>query len=230
MHVATPTIPHEHPYNTTYIRILEDLIDKGIKSGLFDYLDFAHFNIVGDLPFPEDLLNKKGIKNYKITHNGELLDYELPTLRLLKNFADSNPDYKIHYNQTLSVSPWNWNGNKWKDRRDMHFYFSVENFHRCLNKLETYDSCGANWNKDMGDGYDEYVPHYSGNVWWANASYISELPSVDWLIDPDNFILDYRHQAEFWIGMGKKHKHFNFFSWRDLDREDSLSRERYAFV
>ncbi len=224
MHVATPVIGNNHAYNTTYERIIKDIVEKGNKSGLFDYIDYVHFNVVGDLPFPEHLLN---FDNYKITRVGNLLDYELPTLRLLRDFVDNNKDYKVLYTQTLSVSTWNWNDPKMMDRRNMHFYFSIENFLKCIEKLETHDSCGANWNKDMRDGYEDYVPHYSGNIWWANAEYLSKLPTIDWIINPENFILDYRHQAEFWIGMDEKHKHFNFFSWADIEKENALPLERY---
>ena len=71
MHVATPVIGNNHAYNTTYERIIKDIVEKGNKSGLFDYIDYVHFNVVGDLPFPEHLLN---FDNYKITRVGNLLD------------------------------------------------------------------------------------------------------------------------------------------------------------
>ena len=49
-------------------------------------------------------------------------------------------------------------------------YFLITKYQTCVEKLETYDTCGANLRT-----YPQL--HYSGNFWWATSDHIKKLPS-----------------------------------------------------
>lgn len=44
-------------------------------------------------------------------------------------------------------------------------YFCIKKHNECLEKLKSYDICGVEWRI-------EPHPHFAGNFWWANSSYI----------------------------------------------------------
>jgi hypothetical protein len=83
------------------------------------------------------------------------------------------------------------------DWRKYMTYFNVTKYFECLKALDQYDSCGVDFSE---------VPakHFSGNFWWSNSNYIKTLPSIEKISNP-NFpsILTVRHNAEFWLSMGK---------------------------
>jgi hypothetical protein len=74
---------------------------------------------------------------------------------------------------------------------------------KCVELLEQYDCVGTDWTTRHPNDNSVVDPHYSGNFWWANSSYISRL-------DP-NYLNERRHNSEYWIGTGNP-KYFNFFS------------------
>ena len=153
---------------------------------------------------------------------------ELPTIQLVDSFCREHLDYKILYLHTLSVSTYNWDILGYKDRRDLYFYFTIDRYKDCIEALNEYDACGSNWNKDI-QKFAKYAPHFSGNIWWANSSYIQTLPTYEWLDTPANYVLDRRHNAEFWIGMNPKIKYKSFYTWNysNLEGGERLLKAEY---
>ena len=52
----------------------------------------------------------------------------------------------------------------------------IEKWRDCVSALDTYDVAGVNY-------FNEPAPHFSGNFWWANSSYVRHLPdpsTKDW--------------------------------------------------
>ena len=64
---------------------------------------------------------------------------------------------------------------------------------------------------------------------WANSSYIQTLPTYEWLDTPANYVLDRRHNAEFWIGMNPKIKYKSFYTWNysNLEGGERLLKAEY---
>lgn len=220
MHVATLK---------NYQQIVNDVIDRLLVSNLINEILFIHFNVVGNglLDFgklPNQYRDKLIVSRY-----GNLRDFEVPTIKLImdyvKNLRKNTP---VLYLQTLSVSPWNYNIPGYWDRRDLFFYQTINKFKNCLEHLKIYDACGCNWNKDMSL-FCDYQQHFSGNIWWANSEYLKTLPNYEWLIQKENYVIDLKHQPEFWIGMNPKIKHKSLYTWdfTDLEGGERLKKERY---
>jgi hypothetical protein len=57
-------------------------------------------------------------------------------------------------------------------------YFVIERWEDCIRVLDVCDACGGdiNWHP---------WPHFSGNMWWANAGYLRTLPDPEQLTPSD---------------------------------------------
>lgn len=130
------------------------------------------------------------IKNFHIEYNLNLHMEESDTLLSLSRFADQHVNAKILYTHTKGITRYpNTNTDDW--RRLMQ-YFCVERWRECIDLLDDHDALGCN----LGVSHDWGPnPHFSGNFWWANASYINRLNS-SYLKDSN------RYMREFWIGSG----------------------------
>ena len=134
-----------------------------------------------------------------IVHSsGNLGDYELPTQNLLWNYAKTNATAKILYLHTKGIG-------KEKnacieDWVDYMLYFCVEQWQDATAFLETHDTVGV-------DLLQLPSLHYSGNFWWANASYIQTLPSPYEFANLNKYpnpLNSQRHNQEFWICYGNQ--------------------------
>lgn len=126
--------------------------------------------------------------------------YEAHTLCVLRDFCKNNPEHKVLYFHTKGISrpftdsklfpsnnnkPWTFN---WRNSMQWH---CIVNHVNCLSDLDSHDIVGTKWI------WGPSPPHFSGNFWWANASYINTLT------DPMEFKhwwLWGRFSCEFWIG------------------------------
>lgn len=176
-------------------------------SGLIEAADYIHIGVNGDkqlFDFPEKA---------KIVYNTNWKE-ETETLVALKNFAESNPDYKILYFHMKGASKETLVANSW---RLMMEYFVIDRWKECVDYLDAYDCVGQTW-KPLGptlwaDGsitHNDGLACYCGNFWWANAKYIQTL---------DHGYLDtnYRFDREFWIGTNKNAKAKSFMQYTDED-------------
>lgn len=101
----------------------------------------------------------------------------------------------------------------------------IEKWKECVESLDTYDVAGVNY-------FDEPAPHFSGNFWWANSSYIKTLPdpsTKDWWYQlkaetKDNWLKTApdRFRDEMWTCSNKDCK---VFSVKNLDRVTNLSAQ-----
>ena len=133
----------------------------------------------------------KNIKDFNFHPYKE--NNEFDTLEELSKFCKENESAKVLYIHTKGVTTPN--NPCISDWRKYMSYFLIEKYDDCLNALKTVDACGVDWQEHP-------EPHFSGNFWWANASYINKLPSIETISNPANRpTLTLRHQAEFWIGM-----------------------------
>ena len=74
-------------------------------------------------------------------------------------------------------------------------YFMITKHSECLEKLEKYDAIGCNY-------LSQPHPHFSGNFWWANSDYLSNL-NTDKLVA--------RHDAEWWV-LSKTDNFYSIFN------------------
>ena len=125
---------------------------------------------------------------------------------------------------------------KWRNYIE---FFLIEKWRTCVNKLnvpslltqfgtyQTFDTVGTEWlpyfavnelgsKEAIGKLHD--FGHYSGNMWWANSSYIKTL---DWsFVENTNYffggkIEGRRFLSEAWIGLGKP----VFYNFHNTNRD-----------
>ena len=128
-------------------------------------------------------------------------NYENNTLKLIRDFASSevgdSPLMYFHNKGTTHTdSPSFVYNESWRLFME---YWNIFRWRSCIEALEFHDCVGTNWAT-----YPR--PHFSGNFWWANSSYINRL---------DHTMLDSRKRPdeEFWIGSAS---HIEGFSKCDL--------------
>lgn len=126
---------------------------------------------------------------------GGTSQFEFPTMALLQNIAKVYHEDTYLYIHTKGVSSsFNLAIEDW---RNYMLHFLVDRHDICESALKTHDCVGVDWRIDP-------LPHYSGTFWWANGNYLAKLPDIESLGKSDApYVLSKRHNAEFWIGMGK---------------------------
>ena len=169
------------------------------ESGLFARISRLLVGVVGDpnedISVLVDLLGK----NAFVRQLGPLEEFEFPTLQWLYEEIQSE-DAACWYAHTKGVSAPSDENIKWRMEMESVVF---DQYEKCLDALKTYDTCGTRWRLN---GPSANNPHYSGNFWWANSSYLRTLPS------PMTLRVGYwwgRHGAEFWIGRNPKIQAFN---------------------
>ena len=173
-----------------YQDIFDEIYSQIIESNLINQVGSINLCIVGQ----GDLIIQENDK-IKIYQDSDISSGEFFTLDLLKTFSDSvEKNHKILYLHTKGVTtPDNPCIEDW---RKYMTYFNINQYEKCLYSLNQYDSCGV-------DLVNDPTLHYSGNIWWANSSYIKKLPTINEIKFPKTPpILSIRHNAEFWICMG----------------------------
>lgn len=215
------------------------------RSGLYDFADFIFVGVNGTKenqplePMPYDLVKiNRVFKNSKFE-----IDSEYVTMKAIYDYACVEENAQILYIQSKGVSWWHepqhaeepvstpkgyvsrklvfQNTQYWRKYLE---FFLIDNWKRCLELLEDHDTVGTEWLFDSYIGnYNYPIPHYAGNMWWANSSYIRKL-------DPNfitNNMLLGRYSKELWIGT-KNPKYYNFFdSGRNL-YADPIFEEEYT--
>jgi len=172
---------------SSYISLIE-------STKLLNITNTIILSYVGDIPIPVLSFSNEVMEKIVVNRTSRNLnDYEVPTQQLLYEFCFNNKDYKLLYIHTkgvgksinLCIEDWIY----------YMLYFLIEQHGLALKELETHNSVGV-------DLRDLPTLHYSGNFWWANASYIITLPSpcefknINVYPNPLN---SERHNQEFWI-------------------------------
>jgi hypothetical protein len=137
-------------------------------SGLLARTSKLLVGVVGDpeedLSLLVDLLGPNAI----VRQLGSLADFEFPTLQWLYEEVQSR-GVACWYAHTKGASAHREDQAQWRLRMEAVIFDQHE---RCLEALETYDTCGMNWHS----GPVGHQPHYPGNFWWANSRYLHKLP------------------------------------------------------
>jgi hypothetical protein len=187
-----------------YQTMMKEQFDKLRLSGLFDACDHLYIGITehpGRVPengveWARDYWKDFSDKVWIVVHPGN--NEEKDTIRWIRDYVFGFPDDYIFYLHTKSVTKCTPATEDW--RRYME-YFNIEIWRDCITKLDLgYDCCGIMWNQDTPIGY---FPHFSGNFWWAKASYLKTC-------NHGYLESDWRYHREFWVGSGANVKAFEF--------------------
>ena len=171
-----------------YKKIVEEQVKKIENSGLLDAVEKIWYVVVGDNGFringdKYQLLAQSS--NMKLTEN-----FTINMLRteVLLNMTD---DYKVFYIHTKGVTRQKKSIYLWRIYME---YFNITMWLHCVDALFHADAVGVNRRI-----YQKTRVHFSGNFWWARASYLKTLPqlSVEGYGREVN-----RWDGEFWIGDG----------------------------
>ena len=149
--------------------IVGGLIDKIHQSGLYDQVLEIRCGILGN-PSPSQIL--KDPKCRLIYQSMDLSTGESVTLNLMREHAaNMQPNINILYLHSKGVRT---NGQNpcIEDWTKYMAYFNIECWRECQIGLNLYDTTGVNLSSQV-------AWHYSGNFWWARASYISTLGNCD---------------------------------------------------
>ena len=173
-----------------YQQIFDEIYSQILNSKLIDEVDSINLCVVGENNLVIDPNKKVKIYENPCVETGEFF-----TLDLIKSFSESvSENYKILYVHTKGVTTPN--NPCIDDWRQYMTYFNINQYNKCFEALDQYDSCGV-------DLVTKPTIHYSGNFWWANSYYIKKLPTINEIRFPKTPpILSIRHNCEFWIGMG----------------------------
>ena len=113
--------------------------------------------------------------------------FELGTMAALRQYCIENPTDYVYYMHTKGLSR---SSKPVDDWRIVMEYFTIGHHRLCTDLLDAgADMVGINL-------FPGPVIHYSGNFWWAKASYIATLPEI--VISKYN-----RMAAEFWPVSGQ---------------------------
>lgn len=171
--------------------VFDELIGKLIASELIPGNADLVVGIVGmgNLLLPSDV-------PCLISRDSDVEIGEFFTLNLIKKFVIQNQgSFPVAYIHSKGVSTPN--SASIRDWRAYMSYFVIDEWAAALRNLGNYDAIGV-------DFQNLPAPHFSGNYWWANSSYLDGLPDMEEIQNSDlSKLLTPRHSAEFWIGSGE---------------------------
>jgi hypothetical protein len=185
--------------------IFNEQFDKIVASGLYHAAEKIHVGVIGDLPEIED--SKISFRR-NLTHNSEA-----DTLLALWQYCQANPQARVLYFHCKGVSHYEQKNGVWKIKDGLTVdswrryldYVVLEQWQHCVNKLDLYDCAATEWlDHTLYDGKNNFDPHYSGNFWWARASYVAKL-------DPRLLYGSNYTQCEKWISTGSP-THYSLWS------------------
>lgn len=133
----------------------------------------------------------------QMVHNPPNGVAELPTIKLVQDFARHNPDFCILYIHTKGALHHGGTKSTWAAWRHCMSRVVIWGWQACVRDLtDGWDCVGAHWLTPRQ--YPSIVgsPYFAGNFWWATARHIRRLPPVD--------ITAGRYEAEAWIGRSAK--------------------------
>ena len=187
-----------------YKEVNEEMLNCMESSGFLDRIDTLYISCIESHPL--DLPDKFKRDKIKIINQGlDIGQFEYPTLESLKDYCFNNPNDIVVYCCNAGVS-------HSKDKKDLYpgwrllkSHFTFNRWRDNLKALKIYDVCGIEWQT-------EPKPHFSGNFWWANATYINTLPSIEKSRQLGlRLFRPFRHGAEMWLGMNPKCQYRSLF-------------------
>ena len=184
------------PINSAFVVHLMNEQMRTIESvGLVDYAKEMWVGVNGD---DDDAALAKALapEKARVVAHGAGTTTEITTLRLLRTWALSNPNWAVLYFHSKGCShPENPN-TEWRLNMEKH---ALHNWRMCVFSLDSgHEAVGCYWlTPEAHPGLVQKHPFYGGNMWWSTSNYIARLPNLP---EPT---FENRYEAESWIGMGK---------------------------
>jgi len=196
-------------------RLFQEQMNSLVISGLYHAASFVHIGVNGNDKLPMNL------EKFRVVYNNNQI-LEADTLSSLHSFCKENSDYRVFYFHTKGSTQESTNNRFNVDKWRLYLeYFNIHRWKDCIAKLKNYDTVGTEFSFETGlinqsTGITEWEnnPHYAGNYWWANGSYINRL-DVSYLYNQEKGWARYR--SEFWIGTGNPKK-FSFYQTQCFDK------------
>lgn len=121
---------------------------------------------------------------------------ESETLSMLKDFSMiCEKNFNILYIHTKGVTHYNTIREKpVKEWRNMMEYFLIENWKKCIKKLnDNYDCCGINYQNHNGNINGEFklIKIFNGNFYWCKTDYIKKLDK--------KLLFEHKYSCENWL-------------------------------
>lgn len=179
---------------TSGLTILDELVQSIIDNGLISHLAHVYIINIGESIDADRYSNDK-IKIIQLSSKIHM--FENCTINIMHDFCSMNTAASVLYLHTKGITyqkGTNLNIEHW---RQMMMYYMIEQYETCNDKLLEYDTVGCNC-------LDLPLKHYSGNFWWANASYINTLDKI--------YNIKYRHSAEFWLLSGEQANSYEIYA------------------
>lgn len=181
--------------------ILDRQIGKIISSGLYDNIDKIFIGFNGNKNIGDYIKSLNIKKKFEILYQIDYPQiYEALTLSFLYRISQNFDGY-VFYIHSKGVSR---NSPQCQtDWRNLMEYWIINRWEDCIKELLYHDMVGINWH--FGEGYmgassrhaegTPVTPHFSGNFWWANSTYIRKLNGL--------YPLRSKYECEFWHGLNK---------------------------
>ncbi|MCL1950195.1 MAG: hypothetical protein FWF59_10730 [Turicibacter sp.] len=164
-----------------YYNIVKEQLDLLRETGLMDACSQLTVSIVGK--FNRELYSLLSTNPYykkmRVSSTPYLQECEFPSIRAVQRIAAENPGAQILYMHTKGASHGvatsvnsRWTPTQVKNLvqwRKFLEYHTINKWRDCVKYLDSYDACGTDWGSV--NGRTDF--HFSGNFWWANATYIN---------------------------------------------------------
>jgi hypothetical protein len=193
---------HSTNMDITGTFILDMLLSYMNKYNTFDKLHQIIITNIG-IPLDENKYRSMHPNIIPINYSNDASLFENATMKQVIYFSKLHPDYKVLYLHTKGVSY----------KQDHYFYPGIISWinymlyclvghaENCMQLLNTYDTVGTNIKE-----HDANPIHYSGNFWWAKASYLQQLPIT---------IFKEKYDCEFFT-LSKNPKWFNIMKLHQM--------------
>jgi hypothetical protein len=173
-----------------FSHILLSKFKKFKASGLYEKSNKIYLTLFGDIEQHQEFLTELkdlyskieyvNITNKEFNNEADTLNF---MVKIAEGYTKNTPMLYVHtkgvsYTQSTLKN----NINAWTRYLDL---YTINKWERCVDALKTNDAAGGCYISD--------TPHFSGNFWWANSSYLKTLPRIN------NLNIENLNRGEFWI-------------------------------
>lgn len=173
-----------------FSHILLNKFKKFKASGLYEKANKIYLTLFGDIEQHQEFLSDLkdlyikieyvNITNKEFNNEADTLNF---MIKKAEGYEKNTPMLYIHTKGASYTHPnIKKNINAWVRYLDL---YTINKWEECVDALENNDAAGG--------FYVEDPKHFQGNFWWANSSYLKNLPRVN------NLNITHLNRGEFWI-------------------------------
>lgn len=173
-----------------FSHILLNKFKKFKASGLYEKANKIYLTLFGDIEQHQEFLSDLkdlyikieyvNITNKEFQNEADTLNF---MIKKAEGYEKNTPMLYVHTKGASYTHPnIKKNINAWVRYLDL---YTINKWEECVDALENNDAAGG--------FYVEDPKHFQGNFWWANSSYLKNLPRVN------NLNITHLNRGEFWI-------------------------------